>query len=477
MNSYEPLNRDTGNFDYNSYNPSYNYDQPYGGYNNIPSQNNYQYNQPNYSYDQSSTDNDSSLGTPPESFNYYDQLNYANNENSSKIPFDERSFEQNPEVPFEPNELYEPSSTEQMLKENKFDEKVVSMYFDNDPSDEFRPPPAKSVNADKNSINEDKNKTSKVISNGVIVLDDDPSDEFSLPKNVSDLKTNELIDQMPVEKNEKIISLNEDTMSDLDENEIENDAYTPGLEWNRFKPIRPKSVASEIEKDISKEEENFNKSVEEKTRKVSTPQLIGKSIDKNLNSKDSDVKSGSLETKSMLKGLNGTSIPTLVSKSLEINKNNLIRRKIKIPKLVSTNIPAEVVAKLKTKDELDEILLKDTENLKIPKSTEKSVFQPEIVMLDKVNPKIAQLVTKPPIILKPISTTEIESLSVKPSLNESNLELMEAKTSESGLKNSDSDIKPKSPKSILTAVNESKNVFKPISVSPGILQVSFERFK
>ena len=135
------------------------------------------------------------------------------------------------------------------------------------------------------------------------------------------------------------------------------------------------------------------------------------------------------------------------------------------------------MAKLKTKDELDEILLKDTENLKIPKSTEKSVFQPEIVMLDKVNPKIAQLVTKPPIILKPISTTEIESLSVKPSLNESNLELMEAKTSESGLKNSDSDIKPKSPKSILTAVNESKNVFKPISVSPGILQVSFERFK
>ena len=361
-----------------------------------------------------------------------------------------------------------------MLEENKFDEneeKVVSMYFDNDPSDEFRPPPVKSGNVDKNSINEDKNKTSEVISNGGILLDDDPSDEFSLPKNLTDLKTNKLVDQMPVEKNEKIISLNEDTMSDLDENEIENDAYTPGLEWNRFKPIRPKSAASETEKDISKEEAIFNKSVEEKTRKVSTPKLIGKSIDKNLNSKDSDIKSGSLETKSMLNSLENTSNPlsTLVSKSLEINKNSLIRRKIKSPSLVSTNVPAE----LKTKDELDEILLKDTGNVKSPKSTEKAVFQPEIVMLDKVNQKIAQLVTKPPIILKPISTTENESLSVKPSLNESNLEHLETKTSESGLKNSDPDIKPQSPKSILTAVNESKNGFKPISVSPGILQVYF----
>ena len=536
MNSYEePNNRGIGNFDYNTYNPTYNYDQPYG-YNNIQSQNNYQYNQPDYSFDRSSTD----TGTPPEPFNYYNQLNYSNSENELKTSFVEPPFEPNAEPPFEPkaeppfepntegpfelkseptfepkaepafnrNTFYDPLSQQHSVEEHKLEEREILLYFDNDPSDEFRPPPvkSKSLNPKPVVVNKNQIKINKVISNGEILLDDDPGDEFKLPKNAIDVKPNKLIvKQISEEKLENPIILNEDTMSDLDENEIENDAYTPGLEWNRFKPIRPKSASSDTDKDSSKKEVNF-KATEGKPRKISSPKLIGKPTEEKLSPKNLEVKLGSLETKSILKNRAENLSPTLISKSLDVKSNDLIHRKIKSPKLVSKKkVSAEIMAKLKSQEELDGMLPKNilkTRKLTSPKlNQDKKAFQPEIVTIEQLSPKLAKLITKSPILLKPISEsaskTESASLDIKGSSLESTFKPIETDESELTLKPSSIVVKPSSPKSTfdavnepisklgdvtelnttLGAVNEQNNVTKHISVSPITIRVSDEKQK
>jgi hypothetical protein len=466
MNTYEePNSRGIDNFDYNNtYNPSYNYDQqqPYTGYNtnyqyNQPNTN-YQYNQPNYSYDQPLSDNDSSIGTPPGQNNYYDPLNYIDNQNSTKTSPIEQS-ENSENVPFEPSPLYDPVDglAEFPVEQNKpveAEEKFVSIYFDNDPSDEFRPPPSKNKIPNQDTKTEDTSKA-KPDEKRLIILDDDPSDEFRLPDNVVPAKT-------PQKLTEKPIGLNEETMSDLDENEIENDAHTPGLEWNRFKPIRPKSVTNDLEKSLSKNEMNF-KAIEERSRKISSPKVIGKSAEEKLSPKDL---SHSLEIKSILKTHTENSSP----KSLDANETSLIDRKIKSPKIVSKKVPSEILAaKLKSQEELDAIKPKialKSRILSSPKLIAKTVFKPEIVTVDQLSPKLSKLIVETPVSLKPIlesESFEMKSNSLSPSEKPSDAKPVEPITKSDILV-----VKPISQNSTL----KTNNQFKPISISPANQQES-----
>jgi len=460
MNTYqEPNSRGIDNFDYNNtYNPSYNYDQqqPYTGYNtnyqyNQPNTN-YQYDQPNYSYDQPLSDNDSSIGTPPEQANYYDPLNYIDNQNSTKTSPIEQS-ENSENVPFEPSPLYDPVDglAEFPVEQNKpaeTEEKFVSIYFDNDPSDEFRPPPSKNKMPNQDPKTENTTKP-KADEKRVIILDDDPSDEFRLPDNVVAAKA-------PQNLPEKPIGFNEESMSDLDENEIENDAHTPGLEWNRFKPIRPKSVTNDLEKSSSKNEMNF-KAIEERSRKISSPKVIGKSAEEKLSPKDL---SHSLEIKSILKTHAENSSPTLVPKSLDANETSLIDRKIKSPKIVSKKVPSEILAaKLKSQEELDamkpKIALK-SRNLSSPKLIAKTVFKPDIVSVDQLSPKLSKLIIESPVSLKPI--LELESFQMKSKSLSPAEKPSDSKPVEPITKSDIIVVKPISP--------NSNNAFKPISTTP-----------